>query len=346
MATPLDPASGPRTPDPGPRCLVFGYHTMGCVGFDALLRHGFEVAAVVTHRDDPDEQVWWASLAERARAHGAAVHFPEKAELKDAAFAALVASYRPDFVFSFYFRWMIPSGVLALAPRGAFNLHGSLLPHYRGRAPVNWVLVNGETETGVSLHRMVAKPDAGDLVDRERVAIEFEDTAYTLYRRLEGAATALLDRALPALRDGRAESSPLDLARGSYFGGRRPEDGRFEWSWHARRIYDLVRAVTHPYPGAFADLAGRRLFVWWATPVVGRVAEPGTVLEVDRNGVTVATGNGALRLVTVQLEGEPELPAAAFALANGIAPSQNLVATDPRPPAPGPASALGNGDPQ
>ncbi|HVN77341.1 MAG TPA: formyltransferase [Thermoanaerobaculaceae bacterium] len=337
---------GPRTPNPGPRSLVFGYHTKGCVGFDALARHGFEVAAVFTHADDPSEEVWWGSLAERARAHGIPVHLPAKADLGDDAFTALVASYRPEFVFSFYFRWMIPTRVLALAPSGAFNLHGSLLPRYRGRAPVNWVLVNGETETGVSLHAMVAKADAGDVVDQERVAIARDDTAYTLYGKLESAAATLLDRALPRLRDGSARLRPVDLARGSYFGGRTPADGRFEWSWGAERIYNLVRAVTHPYPGAFTELGSGKLLVWWAIPVgAPRAAAPGTVLEVAADGVAVATGDGALRLVTVQLEGEPELPASAFALGHAISPGAVLsAASGPRAPAPGHASSSRNGD--
>ncbi len=319
------PASGPR-----PRCLVFGYHTMGCLGFDALVRHGFDVAAVFTHADDPHEEVWWGSLAERASSRSVPVHVPAKAELKDDAFTALVASYRPDFVFSFYFRWMVPTRVLALAPRGAFNLHGSLLPRYRGRAPVNWVLVNGETETGVSLHAMAAKADAGDLVDQERVEIARADTAFTLYGKLETAAAALLDRALPALREGRAEPRAMDLTLGSYFGGRTPEDGRFEWTWGAQRIYNLVRAVTHPYPGAFTAFGDRKLLVWWAVPVPApRAAAPGAVVAADVDGVTVATGEGALRLVTVQLAGEPELPASAFALAHALTPGDLL-----RPDAP------------
>ncbi len=316
---------GALSPVPGARCLVFGYHTMGCVGFDALLRHGFDVAAVFTHDDDPHEEVWWGSLAERARARGIPVHTPEKGALKDDAFTALVASYRPEFAFSFYFRWMIPTRVLALAPRGAFHLHGSLLPRYRGRAPVNWALVNGERETGVSLHAMVAKADAGDLVDQERVEIDGADTAFSLYGKLEAAAAALLDRALPALRDGRARLRPLDLARGSYFGGRTPDDGRFDWSWGAQRIYNLVRAVTHPYPGAFTGLGDGKLLVWWAVPVpAAKPAAPGTVAAVDAGGITVATGDGALRLVTVQLAGEPELPASAFALAHRITPGTRL----------------------
>jgi len=309
------------------KTVVMGYHTMGCLGFEALLAHGFEVAAVFTHRDDPREEVWWESLAAKAQARGIPVHYAENA--KDAAVQDLVASYAPDFLFSFYYRFMIPPAILALASRGALNLHGSLLPRYRGRAPVNWALIEGQTETGVSLHYMVEKPDAGALVDQERVAIDFADTAFTLYGKLEGAARRLLDRALPALAAGTANASPLDLSQGSYRGGRKPADGRIDWSWPAQRIYDLVRAVTHPYPGAFTTLRGRRLLVWWALPVAGVSAPavtPGVVTAVGADGITVAAGggDGTVRLVTLQLDGQPELPACSLALATGIAPGERL----------------------
>jgi UDP-4-amino-4-deoxy-L-arabinose formyltransferase/UDP-glucuronic acid dehydrogenase (UDP-4-keto-hexauronic acid decarboxylating) len=307
----------------GRRAVVMGYHGMGCLGLEALLRHDYEVAAVLTHRDDPHEQVWWPSLAELASCRGIPVHFP--ATMKDPAAFEVVSSLAPDFIFSFYFRFMIPETVLACARRGALNLHGSLLPRYRGRAPVNWVLVNGETETGVSLHYMVAKPDAGPLVDQERVAIAFEDTAFTLFGKLEAAAGRLLDRALPALRDGTAVARALDLSLGSYFGGRRPEDGRIDWSWPADRIYNLVRAVTHPYPGAFTEVDGSRLYVWWGLPERETAgAPPGTIAAVERDGLWVSAGQGALRLVTLQLEGQPELPAPALARSRGWLPGRRL----------------------
>ena len=313
----------------GARAVVMGYHAMGCLGFDALRRHGFDVAAVFTHRDDPAEEIWWPSLRQRAEDAGVAVHVAD--DPADPAVSTRLAEARPDFLFSFYYRALIPAGVRALAPRGALNLHGSLLPRYRGRAPVNWVLVNGESETGVTLHHMVDRADAGDIVDQERVAIGPDDTAYTLYGKLGHAATRLLDRALPLLREGRAPARPQDLARGSCFGARRPEDGRLDWTLPARRLYDLVRAVTHPYPGAFTDLRGTRLFVWWAQPLDERSgARPGTILGVDAAGIRAATGDGVLRLITVQRDGAPEQPATAFAAAEDLAPGTRLGAVETR----------------
>lgn len=305
------------------KAVVLGYHTMGCLGLDALIRHGYDVRLVVTHRDDPREEIWWESLAERATARGIPVVLRHRGD--EPGLVEAIAQADPDFLFSFYFRHMLPAGVLVLPRRGALNLHGSLLPRYRGRAPVNWVLVNGEKETGVSLHYMTVKPDAGDLVDQEKVAISRLDTAYTLFRKLESAAGRLLDRALPALAEGTAPRARQDASLRSYFGGRRPEDGRIDWSWPVERVYDLVRAVTHPYPGAFTTRGGKKLLVWWAVPLgVPASAPAGRVVAVDRDGIVVGTGEGALRLVTVQLEGQPELPACAFALVDNLTPGDRL----------------------
>ncbi len=241
------------------RAVVFGYHDVGVLGLQKLLQHGYEVPLVVTHQDNPDEEIWFASLAERARSAGIPVLTPDETNT-DTVIEAVRAS-RPDFLFSFYYRNMLGAELLELPTRGAYNLHGSLLPKYRGRVPVNWAVLHGERETGVSLHAMTVKPDAGDLVDQQALRIGDNDTAGEVFQRMVVAAGELLDRALPALADGSASHRPLDLAAGSYFGGRKPEDGRIDWQQTAWNVHNLVRAVAPPYPGAFTDQAGTRLLL-------------------------------------------------------------------------------------
>jgi UDP-4-amino-4-deoxy-L-arabinose formyltransferase/UDP-glucuronic acid dehydrogenase (UDP-4-keto-hexauronic acid decarboxylating) len=324
--------------------VVFGYHLMGCVGLEALVRNGFEVKALFTHRDNEGEEVWWPSAARKAVELGIPVRYAEestettcesagpkngkKGDEKPSTRELLgrVARYQPDMLFSFYYRDLLPQEVLDLAVRGGFNLHGSLLPDGRGRAPVNWTLVRGLEQTGVTLHQMVARADAGAIVDREAVAVDQLDTAYTLYRKLAVAGEVLLDRCLPALKQGTAQSRPMDLEAGTYFGRRRPEDGRLDWQRPARDLYNLIRAVTHPYPGAFSTWKGKPLQIWWAFPLEEDLPgfDPGQVTRVGIEGIDITTGDGLLRITTVQFEGEPEMPACAFALQEGIKTGAHL----------------------
>ena len=242
-----------------PRAVLFGYHDVGVLGLDKLLEHGYDVPLVVTHQDNPAETIWFASLAARAADAGIPVITPD--DPNSAEVVARVRAARPDFLFSCYYRHMLGAALLGIPGRGAYNLHGSLLPKYRGRVPVNWAVLHGETQTGASLHGMTIKPDAGDLVDQEAVPIGPNDTAAEVFHRIVDAAGRVLDRALPQLAAGTAAHTPLDLAAGSYFGGRKPEDGRVDWSASARAIHNLVRAVAPPYPGAFTDVGGERLLL-------------------------------------------------------------------------------------
>ena len=231
------------------RAAVFAYHDVGVRCLRVLLEAGIELPLVVTHRDDPSENCWFDSVAALSRGRGLeTLEDPPVEEIHDK-----LRSSRPDFVFSFYYRRMLPPGWLALARRGAFNMHGSLLPKYRGRAPVNWAVLMGEAETGATLHEMVARPDAGRIVDQERVPIGGDETAVEVFRKVTAAAEKVLRRSLPRLVAGDAVLKEQDLARGSYYGARRPEDGRIDWSKSAREIHNLVRAVAPPYPGAFTD---------------------------------------------------------------------------------------------
>ena len=231
------------------RAVVFAYHDVGARCLRALLEAGVEVPLVVTHRDDPKETIWFASVADFSRQQGIEVF----EDLPDEEIESKVAKLKPEFIFSFYYRRMLPPSILGLAKRGAFNMHGSLLPKYRGRAPVNWAVLKGETETGATLHEMVAKPDAGRIVDQERVPIGPDETAADVFKKVTDAAEVVLRRSMKGLTDGTAKLKEQDLSAGSYFGGRRPEDGRIDWSKSAREIHNLVRAVAPPYPGALSQ---------------------------------------------------------------------------------------------
>jgi methionyl-tRNA formyltransferase len=235
--------------------VVFAYHNVGVKCLAALLRHGVNVPLVVTHRDSPGENIWFDSVEALVRGHGIPVATPDDPNTPE--ILAELKRLAPDFLFSFYYRHMLGPEVLAVPRRGAFNMHGSLLPKYRGRVPVNWAIIKGEKETGVTLHEMVAKPDAGRIVDQMAVPILPDDQALDVFNKITAAAAALLERALPALIDGSAVLKPQDLARGSYFGGRKPEDGIIDWDDSAQNIHNLIRAVAPPYPGATTTVNGR-----------------------------------------------------------------------------------------
>jgi len=231
------------------QAVVFGYHDVGVRCLRVLLDAGVAVPLVVTHRDSPDERIWFGSVAQLAQSRGIETLLSEDMD----RLRERIRVISPEFMFSFYYRRMLPPEVLALARKGAFNMHGSLLPKYRGRAPVNWAILKGESETGATLHEMVAKPDAGRIVDQERVPIGPDETAAEVFAKVSDAAETVLKRSLPHLLAGTASLKKQDLSKGSYFGARRPEDGRIDWSKSALEIHNLVRAVAPPYPGAFTD---------------------------------------------------------------------------------------------
>ena len=301
-------------------CVVFAYSEVGARCLGALFEAGVDVRLVVTHEDDPNEQRWFASVAEVARGAGCRVVTPH--DPGDPGLAADIAALAPDFVFSFYYRRMLPASVLALARRGALNMHGSLLPRYRGRAPVNWAVLNGETETGASLHYMVAKPDAGPLVDQQAVPIGPDDTAFEVAGRVADAAATVLRRSLPALIAGTAAARPLDLARGSYCGGRTPADGEFSFDWPAARIHNLVRAVAPPFPGAYARLGESVLRVHRTRRLAGgaRHGALGPCLALDDGALVAECGDGArLELIEAYLD-DARLDAERFTTTFGHAP--------------------------
>lgn len=284
--------------------VVLAYHDVGCRCLSVLLAHGVRIPLVVTHRDAPGENLWFGRVADLAALHGLTTVYAE--DLDDVALAARIAAEAPDFLFSFYFRRMLPAAVLEIPRVAALNMHGSLLPEFRGRVPVNWAVIRGARETGSTLHHMVAKPDAGDIVDQAAVPILPDDLAVDVFRKVSVAAEIVLDRSLPKLLAGTAARTPMDLSQGGYFGGRRPEDGRIDWTLPAKAVHDLVRGVAPPYPGATMTLGGHPARVlrttWQPVPTT---AAPGTI-AVQAGRILGACGDGlALPILELEVDGQP-----------------------------------------
>ena len=239
--------------------VVFAYHDVGVNCLKALLNAGIQVDLVITHQDDPNENVWFGSVAKLCTEKNIPYITPSANEL--AEFIPQLESLAPDYIFSFYYRHMIPEQILACAKIAALNMHGSLLPKYRGRAPVNWAILHGESETGATLHVMEAKPDAGDIVGQAAVSIDPDETATEVFGKVSKAAVEVMQQVLPSLIQGNVPRQPNELQKGSYFGGRKPADGQIHWDQTALQVHNLVRAVAPPYPGAFTDYQDQTMLV-------------------------------------------------------------------------------------
>lgn len=293
--------------------VVFGYHNVGVRCLSVLLAHGIQVKLVVTHSDDQDENIWFDSVANLANLHGIPVIYPKSPNTKD--IISQIRSLKPDFIFSFYYRLILSEEVLSTATYGRYNMHGSLLPKYRGRVPINWAVLHGETQIGATLHEMVRKPDAGAIVGQMAVPILPNDTAAEVFSKVLVAAEMVLHNTLPAIVDGTVQRKEMDLAQGSYFGGRKAGDGVIDWNrMGARQIHNLVRAVSHPYPGAFTDTPRGRLVIW--RTILAEESKEGHISSAEpclwqKDGQIFATAcdGGILRIISAEL-GEQMLDSA------------------------------------
>lgn len=291
------------------RILVFGFSDLGYRCLEHLINRGEKVVGCYTYSDPPGPGDWPPSLPSLCAARGIPYWTDVRWTAEELFHARTLA---PDLILSFYYRELLPREVLALPRLGAFNMHGALLPKYRGRAPVNWAVLEGEKETGATLHQMVEKADAGPIVDQEKVPIGPDDTAFDVQKRVTEAAVRILDRQIDALKLGAAPRRPQNLEDGFYRGRRRPEDGLIDWNRPSTRVHDLVRAVTHPYPGAYTDLFGGKTFVW-KTRLPGlsvHDAYPGQIYLEDRRLFVCCGDDRYIEILVLQPEGKPELTAA------------------------------------
>ncbi len=298
------------------RVVAFAYHNVGVRCLSVLLAHGIEVALVVTHRDNPKENIWFASVAELAALHGIPVITPDNPNTAEVL--EQIRALQPDFLFSFYYREMFKRELLEIPKHGALNMHGSLLPKYRGRVPVNWAIIKGETETGATLHYMTEKPDNGAVLAQQAVPILPDDSAFDVFQKVTVAAEIALNACLPALLAGTAKPVKQDLSQGAYFGGRKPEDGIIDWSQDARSIHNLVRAVAPPYPGATTQLLGKPMRILQTLVTTCAATGETPVFYVKEGKAYAICGHGELRVVRFELDGV-EMSATEFSTQYGTA---------------------------
>jgi len=293
------------------RAVVFAYHNVGVRCLSVLLAHGVDVALVVTHRDNPKETIWFDSVAALAALHGIPTITPDDPNTPEVI--AQIRALQPEFYFSFYYREMLKRELLEIPKQGALNMHGSLLPKFRGRVPVNWAIIQGETETGSTLHYMTEKPDNGDIVAQQAVPILPNDTAAQVFQKVTVAAEMALNACLPDLLAGLAKAEKQDLSKGAYFGGRKAEDGVIDWSQSVQQIHNLVRAVAPPYPGATTKLMGKSMRI--LQTLVSKCAAAGKEAPAFyvKDGMAYAIcGQGVLRVVQFEIDGV-EMTAEEFA---------------------------------
>ena len=245
---------------------------------------------------DPDRS-GQCSFVEVGSSVGAVVI--ESVDINAPETVAAVEALQPELLFVIGWSQLLREPILALAPRGAFGMHPTLLPRHRGRAPIPWAILSGLATTGVTLFEIPdAHADSGAIVGQVEVTIAPDETATTLFERLAAAHVELIRTLVPRILDGTAPRLPQDERRSSAWPKRTPADGIIDWETRAPYLYDWVRAQTRPYPGAFTFLGDEKVVVWSARPVDGALAAvPGTVVEQRSEGPVVACGGGGALLL-------------------------------------------------
>lgn len=268
---------------------------------------------VLSFKEEPWEPPFLDDI--RQLAEGAHAQFLEAKQVNSPRYASFWESLSIDLMMTVNWRYMIPPSIYRRARLGTFVFHDSLLPAYRGFSPTVWAMVNGEDHTGVTLFEIAEEVDMGPIVDQNLIPIGPEDTIAEVTERVTGSYLSLLEKNLPGLLSGTAGRTPQDHSKATFTCKRLPEDNLIIWSAPSATIFNLIRAVTFPYPGAFTYLNGRLLRVWAAQKLdypryVGAI--PGRVVQVipDRGSV-VLTGDGALLIKRVQYDGEEAVCAAA-----------------------------------
>ncbi|MGA2178145.1 MAG: methionyl-tRNA formyltransferase [Verrucomicrobiota bacterium] len=322
------------------RIIFMGTAELSCASLQVLAGNPqFQIAAVVTQPDRPkgrDLKLQPSPGKSLARRLNLPVLQPER--VRDEKFIAEFRSLQPDLVVVVAYGQILPPAILDLPRHGCLNIHASLLPKYRGPAPIQWAIANADTETGVTLMRIDAGLDTGDIVAQRRTPIRPEDDSATLHDRLAQLGAELLVQTIPDYVAGKIQPTPQSAAGASYAAKIKKEDGHIDWNQPAQTIWNRLRAFT-PWPGAFTFLKAQpksQLIKIWKAEVVEKSGgaacraeaserRPGEILSADKTGIIVACGQHALRILELQREGSRRLTAAEFLAGHPMKVGENFL---------------------
>ena len=298
------------------RIIFMGTPELGAASLSALLREPtFQIVAVVTQPDRPKGRqlkLQPSPVKQIAVDAGIAVLQPLKA--RDADFIAELQKLQPELIAVAAFGQILPKSILDLPRWGCLNVHTSLLPKYRGASPIQSAILNGETETGVTIMKMDVGLDTGDILTQRATAIRDEDNAATLHDHLAQIGAELLVQTIPDYVAGKVQPRPQQHELATHVARIKKEDGRIDWRLPARAIWNRIRAFT-PWPGAFTFLPAQPqpllLKIWQAESLSGQ-GTPGEILSADKSGIVIACGEGALRVIQLQREGGRRMSATEF----------------------------------
>lgn len=311
------------------RIIFMGTPELAAVSLEALRREpAVEIVAVVTQPDRPkgrDLKLQPSPVKAIALRAGLPVLQPEKA--RDEKFIAELRRWQPDLVAVAAFGQILPKSILELPRFGCLNVHTSLLPKYRGAAPIQWAILNDEIETGVTIMKMDAGLDTGDILTQQATPIRPEDNAETLHDRLAQLGAALLVQTIPDYVAGKIQPRPQVAGQATHAPKIKKEDGRIDWRLPARVIWNRVRAFT-PWPGAFTFLpaqpsrsAGLKI---WQAEVLSQKGGPGEILSANKSGIVIGCGQDALRVTMLQREGGRKMSAQEFLAGHPLGAGQRF----------------------
>lgn len=281
-----------------------------------LVEANAEICGILCLVEDPHEEQFHPRVTAIAKSKNIPIYY--SSEVKSSEYPALLQKIKPDIAFAIGWRYLITEEAYRIPPKGTLIIHDSLLPAYRGFAPMNWAIINGEKKTGVTLFHIAEGVDCGPIVDQLSTDIRIEDTAKTVDERIIKLYEEIIVKNLPALQAGKVKAIPQDESKATYTCKRTPEDGEINWQLSALQIYNLIRALTHPFPGAYTTLRGKRILIWGAhlpenqDIYVGNV--PGRITGKKKGLIEVLTGKGVIHLSRLQYADEEEKDAVDIAI--------------------------------